>query len=182
VDNFAAATPTPGVRDRPERGATLCARAGTYRRQADDGAHGPLDSIDAGDSPRAPTHGRIEHVTSSEIPSVPVAEVPGAFDTPAPSADPPAILLDVREDDEWRQGHAPGAIHIPMMDVPARLDELDYDSEIYVICRQGGRSIEVAGYLAHVGFEVVQCDGGMVAWQQAGRPLVAEGDGQAKIY
>ncbi|HLS78598.1 MAG TPA: rhodanese-like domain-containing protein [Nocardia sp.] len=121
-------------------------------------------------------------MTSSEIPSVPVAEVPGAFDTPAPSADPPAILLDVREDDEWRQGHAPGAIHIPMMDVPARLDELDYDSEIYVICRQGGRSIEVAGYLAHVGFEVVQCDGGMVAWQQAGRPLVAEGDGQAKIY
>jgi len=121
-------------------------------------------------------------VTSSEIPSAQVAEVPGEFDTPGPPEDRRAILLDVREDDEWRLGHAPGATHIPMVDVPARIDELDYDSEIYVICRQGGRSIEVAKYLAHVGFEVVQCVGGMVAWQQAGRPLAAEGDGQAKIY
>ncbi|WP_040793859.1 rhodanese-like domain-containing protein [Nocardia higoensis] len=121
-------------------------------------------------------------MTSSEIPSVLVAEVPGEFDTPGHPQDRRAILLDVREYDEWRLGHAPAAIHIPMVDVPARIDELDYDCEIYVICRQGGRSNEVARYLAYAGFEVVQCVGGMVAWQQAGRPLVAEGDRQAKIY
>ncbi|WP_416382194.1 rhodanese-like domain-containing protein [Nocardia higoensis] len=122
---------------------------------------------------------------SSEIPSAQVAEVPGEFDTPVPSEHSGgrrAILLDVREEDEWQSGHAPGAVNIPMVDVPARVDELDYDSEIYVICRQGGRSIEVAVYLAHVGFETVQVEGGMVAWQQIGRPLVAEGDRQAKIY
>lgn len=121
-------------------------------------------------------------MTSSEIPSAQVVEVPGEFDTPGRPEEPRAILLDVREVDEWQLGHAPGATHIPMVDVPARIDDLDYDSEIYVICRQGGRSIEVAEYLAHVGFEVVHVEGGMVAWQSTGRPLVAEGDRQAKIY
>lgn len=127
-------------------------------------------------------------VTSSEIPSVPVQDLPAEFDA-APSAGagsgagaPSAILLDVREADEWQLGHAPGALHIPMIDVPARLDELDYDADIYVVCRQGGRSIEVAKYLAYVGFEVYQVVGGMVAWQQAGRPLSAAGDHEAKIY
>lgn len=124
-------------------------------------------------------------MTSSEIPSVPVPDLPAEFDA-APSAGAEsgaaAILLDVREDDEWQLGHAPAALHIPMVDVPARLDELDYDCDIYIVCRQGGRSIEVAKYLAHVGFEVYQVVGGMVAWQQAGRPLRAEGNREAKIY
>nr|WP_198428816.1 rhodanese-like domain-containing protein [Nocardia bovistercoris] len=91
-------------------------------------------------------------------------------------------MLDVREDDEWRLGHAPGATHIPMADVPARIDELDYDAALYVVCRQGGRSIEVARYLARVGFDPINVSGGMVAWQQAGRPVVADGGHQAKIY
>ncbi|WP_067858250.1 rhodanese-like domain-containing protein [Nocardia shimofusensis] len=108
--------------------------------------------------------------------------MPGPSDLSDLSGGRRAILLDVREDDEWQLGHAPGGVNIPMVDVPARIDELDYDSEIYVICRQGGRSIEVAMYLAHVGFEAVQVEGGMVAWQQIGRPLVTEGEGQAKIY
>ncbi|WP_372465676.1 rhodanese-like domain-containing protein [Nocardia spumae] len=125
-------------------------------------------------------------MTSSEIPSVPIQDLPAEFDA-VPSAGAgsgavSAILLDVREDDEWQLGHAPAARHIPMVDVPARLDELDYDAEIYVVCRQGGRSIEVAKYLAYVGFEVFQVVGGMVAWQQAGRPLHGEGDHEAKIY
>ena len=77
-------------------------------------------------------------MTSPEIPSVPVDAVPAEFDDAGTT---PAILLDVREDDEWQLGHAPGAVHIPMADIPARADELDYDREIYVICRQGGRSL-----------------------------------------
>ncbi|WP_328407889.1 rhodanese-like domain-containing protein [Nocardia sp. NBC_00403] len=124
-------------------------------------------------------------MTSPEVPSVPVEAVPGEFDNPADTtaADAArAILLDVREDDEWQLGHAPGATHIPMVDVPARIDELDYDADLYVICRQGGRSIEVVKYLTHVGFDAVDVKGGMVAWQQSGRPLVAVGDHPAKIY
>lgn len=114
-------------------------------------------------------------MTSPEVPSVPVDEIP---------AEPgsAAILLDVREDDEWQLGHAPGAVHIPMADVPARVDELDYDREIYVVCRQGGRSIQVVQYLTHVGFDAFHVVGGMVAWQRSGRPLAAEGGDEAKIY
>ncbi|NQE88873.1 rhodanese-like domain-containing protein [Nocardia terpenica] len=125
-------------------------------------------------------------MTSPDIPSVRVDAVPAEFDDAEPFAAsgsaPTAVLLDVREDDEWELGHAPGAIHIPMADVPARAEELDYDSEIYVVCRQGGRSLQVAQYLEHVGFNVVQVVGGMVAWQKAGRPLTAEGGHEAKIY
>lgn len=123
-------------------------------------------------------------MTSPEVPSVPVAAVPSEFDNTerAASDAPAAILLDVREDDEWQLGHALGAIHIPMVDVPARVDELDYDADLYVVCRQGGRSIEVVEYLTHIGFDAVHVSGGMVAWQKSGRPLVAEGDHQAKIY
>ncbi|WP_372477352.1 rhodanese-like domain-containing protein [Nocardia australiensis] len=110
--------------------------------------------------------------------------MPGEFDNTERAASDArsAILLDVREVDEWQLGHAPGAIHIPMVDVPARVDELEYDVDLYVICRQGGRSIEVVKYLTHVGFDAIQVNGGMVAWQKSGRPLVAEGDHQAKIY
>ncbi|MDO3647534.1 rhodanese-like domain-containing protein [Nocardia mangyaensis] len=119
-------------------------------------------------------------MTSSDVPTVPVGEVPAAFDHAEPA--PGAQLLDVREPDEWELGHAPGAIHIPMVDVPVRLDELDIDAELYVICRQGGRSIEVVEYLAHIGYETVNVAGGMVAWQQTGRPVVADGEHVAKIY
>ncbi|MFI9405669.1 rhodanese-like domain-containing protein [Nocardia sp. NPDC052316] len=122
-------------------------------------------------------------MTSPHVPSVPVDAVPREFDSAEPAADATrAILLDVREDDEWQLGHAPGAVHIPMVDVPARVDELEYDVDLYVICRQGGRSLQVVEYLTHIGFDAIQVNGGMVAWQQAGRPLVADGAGQAKIY
>ncbi|WP_041562319.1 rhodanese-like domain-containing protein [Nocardia brasiliensis] len=123
-------------------------------------------------------------MTSPHVPSVPVDAVPSDFDRAAPTTPDPtrAILLDVREEDEWQLGHAPGAIHIPMVDVPARVDELEFDVDLYVICRQGGRSLQVVEYLTHIGFEAIQVSGGMVAWQQAGRPLIADGDHQAKIY
>ncbi|GAA5047007.1 rhodanese-like domain-containing protein [Nocardia callitridis] len=128
-------------------------------------------------------------MTSPQVPSVSVDDVPASFDSVQVDSDAPAaqgavraVLLDVREDDEWQHGHAPGAIHIPMADVPARTDELDLDADLYVICRQGGRSLQVVRYLEQIGVEAIQVDGGMVAWQQVGRPLVADGDHAAKIY
>lgn len=78
-------------------------------------------------------------MTSSEVPTVPLNEVPGEFDDSVRAAAEKAgaILLDVREPDEWALGHAPGAVHIPVDDIPARLDELDYDAQLYVICSTG---------------------------------------------
>jgi rhodanese-related sulfurtransferase len=101
-----------------------------------------------------------------DVPSVPVAELPVDFST-----ETNRILLDVREDDEWANGHVAGALHIPLGDVPARIDEIDLDAELFVICHSGGRSARVLGYLAQRGYEGVNVSGGVVAWAQAGRPL-----------
>ena len=99
------------------------------------------------------------------IPQVPVTEVPDD-----------AVLLDVREQDEWDAGHAPGAVHIPLGELPARLDELpDTDAgTLAVTCRGGGRSSRAVAWLSQQGFDVANLDGGMRAWQGAGKPLVAD--------
>ena len=104
---------------------------------------------------------------------IPQADVPGL---PADFGDA-ATLLDVREDDEWQRGHAPGAQHIPMGDVPARVGEIDVDKPLYVICHAGGRSQRVAQYLQRNGYEPVNVDGGMLAWSDAGRPVVTDDSG-----
>jgi rhodanese-related sulfurtransferase len=88
------------------------------------------------------------------------------------------VLLDVREDDEWQRGHAEGAQHIPMGDVPARIGEIDTDATLYVVCHAGGRSLRVAQYLARNGYEPINVSGGMLAWAGAGRPVVTD-DGAA---
>ena len=89
-----------------------------------------------------------------------------------------AYLLDVREPDEWSAGHAPGAHHLPMMEVPARMAEVPSDADVVVVCRSGGRSGQVVQYLNGHGWENVRnLDGGMHAWAAAGRDVVSE-DGQ----
>ncbi|WP_179274758.1 MULTISPECIES: rhodanese-like domain-containing protein [unclassified Rhodococcus (in: high G+C Gram-positive bacteria)] len=89
---------------------------------------------------------------------------------------PAAILLDVREDDEWQAGHAPDAVHIPMGDIPSRVGEIDNQSEVYVVCKAGGRSARVVEYLNRVGYDAINVDGGMLAWQAAGRPIQRDDD------
>ncbi|MET0424163.1 MAG: rhodanese-like domain-containing protein [Actinoplanes sp.] len=84
-------------------------------------------------------------------------------------------LLDVREPDEWEAGHAPGAHHVPMMEIPARLAEIPNDAEVVVVCRSGGRSGQVVSYLMGNGWDNVRnLDGGMKSWAAAGRDVVSE--------
>lgn len=82
-----------------------------------------------------------------------------------------AFLLDVREDAEWQLGHAPDAVHIPMYDVPERLDELPADGRIAVICHVGARSAQVAHWLRAQGYDAHNVDGGMEAWAGLGLPV-----------
>lgn len=89
-----------------------------------------------------------------------------------------AVLLDVREDDEWEAGHAPSALHVPMSQVPARIDELP-PGDVAVVCRSGGRSAQVTAWLVHNGHTAVNVDGGMTAWEQAGRPMESSDPGVA---
>lgn len=122
--------------------------------------------------------GSIDSVTTGDRPTVPVSAVPDAGTSDVGAV----VLLDVREHDEWALGHAPGALHIPVTDIPARLAEIDPDAELFVVCRQGGRSAVVVDYLNQNGYEALDIRGGMVAWQQAGRALVRDGDGPATVY
>jgi rhodanese-related sulfurtransferase len=83
-----------------------------------------------------------------------------------------AFLLDVREDVEWQEGHAPTAVHIPMYDVPPRLAELPTDQPIAVICHVGARSAQVAHWLRTQGYDAHNVEGGMEAWAAVGLPVV----------
>jgi rhodanese-related sulfurtransferase len=75
------------------------------------------------------------------------------------------VLLDVREHDELAVAAVPGALHIPMREVPARLAELDADKPLVVMCHSGGRSRRVAEYLAANGFTTVfNLKGGIDSW------------------
>jgi rhodanese-related sulfurtransferase len=110
-------------------------------------------------------------VSDDQVQEAQIADVPVTFDQSA-------MLLDVREDDEWQRGHAEGALHIPMGDVPARMAEIDTDAALFVVCHAGGRSQRVAHYLARNGYEPINVAGGMLAWAGAGRAVVTD-DGSA---
>lgn len=92
------------------------------------------------------------------------------------------LVLDVREDDEWAAGHINGALHIPLMELPARLGEFTArePAQTLVVCKAGGRSARATAYLAQQGWDVVNLIDGMMGWERAGRKMVADG-GQAPV-
>jgi rhodanese-related sulfurtransferase len=102
-------------------------------------------------------------------------ELPTASVSELPSED--LNLLDVREQDEWAAGHAPGAVHIPLGELPARVGELSDladDKPLYVVCRSGGRSARATAWLNASGWDAVNVAGGMMSWHSQGRPVVGE--------
>ena len=84
-----------------------------------------------------------------------------------------AVILDVREDYEWDAGHVDGALHIPLEQLPARLEELDPDVDVNVICRTGGRSLRATTWLNQNGYSAFNVVGGMGAWFEADKPMVS---------
>lgn len=83
-------------------------------------------------------------------------------------------LLDVREHDEWRAGHAPDAVHIPLGELAQRAAEVPRDTQVYVICRVGGRSAQAVEALNGAGWRAANVAGGMSAWALAGRAMVSD--------
>ena len=92
-----------------------------------------------------------------------------------------AMLLDVREDDEWQAGHAPQAEHIPMSVLGQELDRLDQARRIVAICRSGSRSERVATALRQRGYDAANVEGGMQAWAAAGLPVVTDAGGPGQV-
>jgi rhodanese-related sulfurtransferase len=91
------------------------------------------------------------------------------------------FLLDVREDDEWEAGHAPEAVHVAMGEINDRIDAIPTDRTVVCICRVGGRSGAVAAALAGAEYDVRNVDGGMLAWEQVGLPVVGMGDQPGRV-
>lgn len=83
-----------------------------------------------------------------------------------------ATVLDIRELDEYVDGHLEGVLFIPMSELRERVTEVPGGERIYVVCASGKRSEMIAEFLAGQGFDAVNVTGGMHAWEQQGFPVV----------
>ena len=99
----------------------------------------------------------LEHITAAEAIAL---------------AEGDAVLLDVREQNEWDAGHAPQATLLPLSTMQAGPVDLDEDKTYLVICHSGARSLTVATALSQAGYNAINVLGGMMAWEQAGGDVV----------
>jgi len=83
-----------------------------------------------------------------------------------------AAVIDVREPGEYVAGHVPGAVLIPMGQLPGRMTELYRGAPVYVVCASGNRSATMTGYLRSAGFDAYSVAGGTSGWARSGRPVV----------
>lgn len=112
---------------------------------------------------------------AAEAKTIDVASLPRDVDVQTTASlreQPDVMILDVREQDEWDAGHIPGAVFMPMGQVPDRLSEIPKDKTVIVQCRSGNRSSQVTDFLVQQGFtNVHNMAGGLNAWQSAGLPV-----------
>ena len=93
------------------------------------------------------------------------------IDQTAAAVEAGATLVDVREVDEYVDGHVPGAKLVPMGQLPGRVDEFDRAESVYVICASGNRSSAMTDFLRGAGFDAWSVAGGTQAWVQSGRAV-----------
>lgn len=104
----------------------------------------------------------------NSIPSIPATEAWQRLS----SQDATPVLIDVREDWEYRGGHARGAKNIPLSQLSQRVQEIPEDREVLLICQSGHRSMQAAHFLQHHGRNnVVNVTGGTTLWRLHKLPL-----------
>src|ERR1700712_2031461 len=89
-------------------------------------------------------------------------------------AAPPTVLIDVREDDEYKDGYIPGAVWIPRGKLELRIEDAvpDHDADIVLYCAGGNRSALAARTLSELGYTRVRSmAGGFGAWRRAAYPI-----------
>ena len=84
-------------------------------------------------------------------------------------------LIDVRQPDEWEQGHIPGARHIVLEELPSHADSVARERKVVFCCRSGNRSAMAADAFAQAGYDAHNLAGGVLAWQEGGLPLEPQG-------
>jgi rhodanese-related sulfurtransferase len=85
-----------------------------------------------------------------------------------------AQLIDVRADHEWEAGRIAGAAHVPLPELPQRLDEIDKGRPVVVYCRGGNRSTMATDALAEAGYDAAKLSEGIVGWSEDDLPLEPE--------
>ncbi len=98
----------------------------------------------------------------------------GMREVPAAEVPEHAHLVDVREDDEWLAGHAPGAQHIPLGSLGELCRQIPRNRAVYVICRSGARSARAAQALNAAGWQALNVADGMHGWESAGRAMTSD--------
>lgn len=84
-----------------------------------------------------------------------------------------ALLLDVRQPEEWVEGHVDGAVLIPLGELGSRIKEIPVDQDVLIICRSGNRSGQALDLLRAAGLKrTTSISGGINAWIAAGLPIV----------
>ncbi len=79
------------------------------------------------------------------------------------------VLIDVREQWEYDEGHIPNVTLIPINEIEDRLSEIPTDKEVVFYCRSGPRSHQATELLLEKGFDNVHnLEGGILAWEDAG--------------
>lgn len=83
------------------------------------------------------------------------------------------VILDVRNPDEYEQGHIPGSLNIPLGDLEQRHEELRSYQAVYIHCKMGGRAKKAFDLLDSLGLENTHClqEVGFVAWENEGHPV-----------
>ena len=84
-----------------------------------------------------------------------------------------ATVIDVRMPDEYEEAHVPGAVLVPLPEIPERLGDIPDETTAYVICKMGGRSMKACEFLVTQGYDAVNVAGGTQAWIETGRTTVA---------
>lgn len=88
-----------------------------------------------------------------------------------------ATMLDIRENNEWNAGHAPGAVHVPVKNVASQaLKRLPKGRPVIVTCRTGARSRGATRILREKGVDAINLSGGMAAWESAGGRIIGKGN------
>ncbi len=80
------------------------------------------------------------------------------------------VIVDVRMPDEYEEAHVPGALLVPLPELPERHGEIPDADTLYVICRSGARSLKACELLVGTGRDAVNVTGGTMAWLEAGKP------------
>jgi phage shock protein E len=84
---------------------------------------------------------------------------------------PRPFLLDVRQPEEYKQGHISGAELIPLAELSQKMRRIPKDREVLCVCHSGNRSSVATRQLAAAGYKVSNLRGGMISWERAGLPV-----------